>query len=65
MISDEAKIALANYQWDHHGEQIEAIHWLPPAPKAHYSIDMEPEPDQEFVQEMKQVPESSRYHYER
>ena len=52
LISQEARVALANYQWNHHKERLDAIHDKPPEKLAEYSVDMEPEVDPELVRDM-------------
>ncbi len=53
LIDQSSRIALANFQWDTHGEILDEIApWLQPA----HDKALEPEPDPELVHEMQQKP---------
>ncbi|KKL84054.1 hypothetical protein LCGC14_1968590 [marine sediment metagenome] len=56
-ISQEARIALANYQWEHFKSQLDEI--APPQEPAHDKA-LEPEPDPALVHEMQMPPKSPR-----
>jgi len=62
VISDEDKIVLANYQWNNYKERLDAINEKPPKTLTTYPLDAEPEVDPELVREMRQAPDSPRYH---
>ncbi len=56
-ITQKARIALANYQWEHFKSQLDEI--APPLAPAHDKA-LEPEPDTELVHEMQMPPNSPR-----
>ena len=53
-ISQEARIALANYQSSQHKDRLDAIYEKPPEAVVEYPAELEPEVDPELVRDMQQ-----------
>ena len=56
-ISQEARIALAQFQWDTYKTKLDEVK---PPPASGHDKALEPEPDPELVREMQKPPHSPR-----